>query len=63
MQLRQEKETDDRKYFFINNTLPKKKTTKLEILQTSSTSQCNKTDSNVIAAKLLNFFTNLLKAR
>jgi hypothetical protein len=42
----------------------KKKTTKLEILQTSSSSsQCNKTDSNAIAAKLLNFFTNLLKER
>jgi hypothetical protein len=41
-----------------------KKTTKLEILQTSSSSsQCNKTDSNVIAAKLLKKFTNLLKER
>jgi hypothetical protein len=62
MQLLQEKETDDQEYFFINNTLPKKETTKLEILQTSS-SQCNKTDSNVIAAKLLKFLTNLLKER
>jgi len=62
MQLLQERETDDQKYFFINNTLPKKETTKLEILQTSS-SQCNKTDSNVIAAKLLKFLTNLLKER
>jgi hypothetical protein len=33
----------------------KKKTTKLEMRQTSS-SQCNKTDSNAIAAKLLNVF-------
>jgi hypothetical protein len=41
----------------------KKKTTKLEILQTSSSSQCNKTDSNVIAAKLLKKITNHLKER
>lgn len=58
MQLRQGKETDDRKYFSSTTHCRKKRTTKLEILQTSSSFQCNKTD---IAAKLLKFFTNLLK--